>query len=132
LRLDHPKAGKLQVTLRQRHRREHRQDLRTRPREQSKPHRRCRTLAQTDRLVPLDAQIRRAREVVDAAHETDLEMARAIYNHVVATVKYDKSGKGWAAATSIMRAETDAETVTDFHAIFIGYAARRNTGAFRH
>src|SRR5258708_31036979 len=38
-----------------------------------------------DRLVPIDKRIRRwANEVVDAAHaKTDLEKARAIYNHVV-------------------------------------------------
>ena len=37
-----------------------------------------------DRLVPLDDQIRSwAREVVEKANaKTDLEMARAIYNHV--------------------------------------------------
>ena len=50
-----------------------------------------------DRLVPIDGQIRAwAREVVQGADaHTDLEMARAIYNHVVSTVKYDKTGKGW-------------------------------------
>ena len=38
-----------------------------------------------DRLVPIDGQIHTwAKEVVDIAHaQTDLEMARAIYNHVV-------------------------------------------------
>src|SRR5947209_5573568 len=52
---------------------------------------------QPDRLVPLDDQIRAwARDVVEKANaHTDLEMARAIYNHVVSTVKYDKTGKGW-------------------------------------
>src|SRR5207245_8255625 len=52
---------------------------------------------QPDRLVPLDDQIRAwARDVVEKANaHTDLEMARAIYNHVVSTVNYDKTGKGW-------------------------------------
>jgi|KBSMisStaDraftv2_1062788.scaffolds.fasta_scaffold34906_2 hypothetical protein len=50
-----------------------------------------------DRLVPIDEQIRSwAQEVVDKANaHTDLEKARAIYDHVVSTVKYDKSGHGW-------------------------------------
>ena len=50
-----------------------------------------------DRLVPIDGQIRAwANDVVSKANaHTDLERARAIYKHVVATVKYDKSGKGW-------------------------------------
>lgn len=77
-----------------------------------------------DRLVPLDGQIRQwAREVVDAAHaHTDVEMARAIYNHVVATVKYDKSGKGWGRGDIYYACEARRGNCTDFHAIFIGYA----------
>ena len=77
-----------------------------------------------DRLVPLDDQIRKwAREVVDAAHaHTDLEMAQAIYNHVVATVKYDKTGKGWGRGDIYFACEERRGNCTDFHAIFIGYA----------
>lgn len=76
-----------------------------------------------DRLVPLDDQIRKwAREVVEAAHaHTDLEMARAIYNHVVATVKYDKSGKGWGRGDIYYACSERRGNCTDFHAIFIGY-----------
>ena len=77
-----------------------------------------------DRLVPLDDTIRRwAREVVDAAGaNTDLEMARAIYNHVVATVKYDKTGKGWGNGDIYYACDARRGNCTDFHAIFIGYA----------
>jgi len=79
---------------------------------------------QPDRLVPLDDTIRKwAREVVDAAGaKTDLEMARAIYNHVVATVKYDKSGKGWGRGDIYYACDARRGNCTDFHAIFIGYA----------
>jgi transglutaminase-like putative cysteine protease len=77
-----------------------------------------------DRLVPIDKRIRRwAKEVVDAAHaKTDLEMARAIYNHVVATVKYDKSGTGWGRGDIYFACDERRGNCTDFHAIFIGYA----------
>ncbi len=46
-----------------------------------------------DRLVPIDGKIKQwAQEVVTAAGaKTDLEKARAIYNHIVSTVKYDKT-----------------------------------------
>ncbi len=79
---------------------------------------------QPDRLVPLDDTIRRwAREVVDkAGAKTDLEMARGIYNHVVATVKYDKSGKGWGNGDIYYACDARRGNCTDFHAIFIGYA----------
>ena len=126
LRLDHPQAGDLQVTLRfNAIRREHRQDLRP---VSSVPIAEkggdVKRWLKPDRLVPLDDQIRKwAREVVDSAHaKTDLEMARAIYNHVVATVKYDKSGKGWGRGDIYYACENRRGNCTDFHAIFIGYA----------
>jgi transglutaminase-like putative cysteine protease len=79
---------------------------------------------QPDRLVPIDGKIREwAREVVDTAHaKTDVEMARAIYNHVVATVKYDKTGKGWGNGDIYYACDARRGNCTDFHAIFIGYA----------
>lgn len=79
---------------------------------------------QPDRLVPLDDTIRGwAREVVDAAGaRTDLEMARAVYNQVVATVKYDKTGKGWGNGDIYYACDARRGNCTDFHAIFIGYA----------
>jgi transglutaminase-like putative cysteine protease len=126
LRLDHPKAGKVQVTLRfNAIRREHRQDLlRVAEGTVEANTGDVERWLKPDRLVPLDAQIRAwAREVVDAAHaKTDLEMARAIYNHVVATVKYDKSGKGWGRGDIYYACENRRGNCTDFHAIFIGYA----------
>lgn len=77
-----------------------------------------------DRLVPLDNTIRKwARKVVaDARATTDLAMAHAIYNHVVATVKYDKSGKGWGRGDIYYACDQRRGNCTDFHAVFIGYA----------
>jgi len=77
-----------------------------------------------DRLVPLDNQIRAwARDVVEkAGAHTDLEMARAIYQHVVSTVKYDKTGKGWGRGDIYYACDARRGNCTDFHAIFIGYA----------
>jgi transglutaminase-like putative cysteine protease len=78
---------------------------------------------QPDRLAPLDEKIKGwALEVVEAAHaKTDLEKARAIYDHIVATVKYDKSGQGWGRGDIYYACEARRGNCTDFHAIFIGY-----------
>lgn len=77
-----------------------------------------------DRLVPIDNQIRQwAQGVVTAANaHTDLEMARAIYLHVVSTMKYDKTGKGWGRGDIYYACEERRGNCTDFHAMFIGYA----------
>jgi transglutaminase-like putative cysteine protease len=76
-----------------------------------------------ERLVPLDDKIRGwARKVVEAARaKTDLEKARAIYNHVVSTVKYDKTGQGWGRGDIYYACDARRGNCTDFHAIFIGY-----------
>jgi transglutaminase-like putative cysteine protease len=76
-----------------------------------------------DRLVPIDGKIKQwAEEVVrDAGAKNDLERARAIYNHIVSTVKYDKSGQGWGRGDIYYACEARRGNCTDFHAIFIGY-----------
>ncbi|GAB3587241.1 transglutaminase-like domain-containing protein [Hymenobacter daeguensis] len=76
-----------------------------------------------DRLVPLDAKIRQqAEEVVAKAHaSTPLEKARAIYEHVVSTVTYDKTGQGWGRGDIYYACDARRGNCTDFHAIVIGY-----------
>jgi transglutaminase-like putative cysteine protease len=78
---------------------------------------------QPDRLVPIDDKIKGwALEVVEAAQaKTDLEKAQAIYQHIVATVKYDKSGQGWGRGDIYYACDARRGNCTDFHAIFIGY-----------
>ncbi|HEY1212087.1 MAG TPA: transglutaminase domain-containing protein [Bryobacteraceae bacterium] len=78
----------------------------------------------SDRLVPLDDQIRAwARDVaLNANARTDIEKANAIYRHVISTVKYDKSGKGWGRGDIYYACQERRGNCTDFHAIFIGYA----------
>lgn len=76
-----------------------------------------------DRLVPLNAQVKQwATEVVTKARATtDLAKAQAIYNHVVATVQYDKTGQGWGRGDIYYACDARRGNCTDFHAIFIGY-----------
>jgi len=126
LRLERPSSDPVRVTLRfEATRREHRQELTAAPgsMHEEAPQDLARWM-KPDRLVPLDSQIRAwANEVVAAAGaQTDLEKARAIYNHVVATVKYDKSGQGWGRGDIYYACENRRGNCTDFHAIFIGYA----------
>nr|WP_230687456.1 transglutaminase domain-containing protein [Hymenobacter ruricola] len=76
-----------------------------------------------DRLVPLDAKIKQQAEevVAKAGAKTDLEKARAIYEHVVSTVTYDKSGQGWGRGDIYYACDARRGNCTDFHAIVIGY-----------
>jgi transglutaminase-like putative cysteine protease len=76
-----------------------------------------------DRLVPLDAKIKQQAEevVAKAGAKTDLEKARAIYEHVVSTVQYDKTGQGWGRGDIYYACDARRGNCTDFHAIVIGY-----------
>ncbi len=76
-----------------------------------------------DRLVPLDFKIKQqAEEVVAKANaKTDLDKARAIYEHVVGTVTYDKTGEGWGRGDIYYACDARRGNCTDFHAIVIGY-----------
>ena len=73
-----------------------------------------------DRLVPLDDFVTKlALEVTEGA-ETQLERARAIYDYVVDTMVYDKSGTGWGKGDIYWACDALTGNCTDFHALFIG------------
>ena len=76
-----------------------------------------------DRLVPLDARITaQAQAVATAAHATTpLAQARAIYEHVVGTMAYDKTGQGWGQGDIYYACDARRGNCTDFHAVVIGY-----------
>ena len=76
-----------------------------------------------DRLVPLDPQIQQQAQAVvaQAGATTELEKARAIYEHVVSTVTYDKTGLGWGRGDIYYACDARRGNCTDFHAIVVGY-----------
>lgn len=75
-----------------------------------------------DRLVPLNQRVRSlAREVTRGA-KTDLAKAHAIYDYVVSTMAYDKSGTGWGQGDIAYACDAKRGNCSDFHALFIGLA----------
>lgn len=75
-----------------------------------------------DRLVPLDQRIRELSAEVTAGKSTELEKARAIYDYVLANMKYDKTGTGWGNGDIYWACDAKRGNCTDFHALFIGLA----------
>ena len=75
---------------------------------------------QPDRLVPLDDNIRKIARDVTAGKTDDLAKARAIYDYVVSTMSYDKSGTGWGNGDIKWACDAKRGNCTDFHALFIG------------
>jgi transglutaminase-like putative cysteine protease len=75
---------------------------------------------QPDRLVPLDGIIRALAEQETRGLERPLDKARAIYDYVVSTMRYDKSGEGWGRGDAIYACNVRKGNCTDFHALLIG------------
>lgn len=75
---------------------------------------------QPDRLVPLQGTIAELSAQETHGLEDPLTKARAIYNYVLATMRYDKSGTGWGNGDAIWACTAKRGNCTDFHSLFIG------------
>lgn len=75
---------------------------------------------QPDRLVPLDGVIAAlAGQEVDR-NGSALEKARQVYDYVVRTMRYDKSGEGWGRGDAVFACDSKRGNCTDFHSVLIG------------
>jgi len=75
---------------------------------------------QPDRRVPLQGVIAELATQETRGIQAPLEKARAIYNYVIATMRYDKSGTGWGNGDAIWACTAKRGNCTDFHSLFIG------------
>ena len=73
-----------------------------------------------DKLVPLNGVIGELAKEHTAGDTTQLEKARHIYEYVVATMRYDKSGEGWGHGDAVWACTSKRGNCTDFHSLFIG------------
>lgn len=75
---------------------------------------------QPDRLVPLDGIIGAlAKQETEGATDT-LDKAHRIFEYVVSTLRYDKTGQGWGRGDAIFACTAKRGNCTDFHSLFIG------------
>jgi transglutaminase-like putative cysteine protease len=75
-----------------------------------------------DALVPVDGPIAEEASRVVAGRTSDLEKAKAIYDHLTRTLLYDKSGTGWGRGDALFACNVRRGNCTDFHSLFIGMA----------
>jgi transglutaminase-like putative cysteine protease len=75
-----------------------------------------------DKMVPLDGVIGQLAKEHTAGDTTQLQKARHIYEYVVATMRYDKSGVGWGHGDAVWACTSKRGNCTDFHSLFIGMA----------
>ncbi len=73
-----------------------------------------------DKLVPLTGVISELARQQTAGDTTPLAKARHIYDYVIATMRYDKSGEGWGRGDAVWACTSKRGNCTDFHSLFIG------------
>ncbi|HYU47367.1 MAG TPA: transglutaminase domain-containing protein [Terriglobales bacterium] len=77
---------------------------------------------EADRLVPITGVPARLAAEQTKTAGTQLEKAKAIYEYVFRTMKYDKSGTGWGHGDTLWACDSKHGNCTDFHSVFISMA----------
>lgn len=75
-----------------------------------------------ERLVPAGGRFAEIAEKVVAGKKGDLVRARALYDHVIDTMRYMKYGDGWGQGDAQYACDARTGNCTDYHAYFIGLA----------
>jgi transglutaminase-like putative cysteine protease len=73
-----------------------------------------------DKLVPLNETIAQLAREQTAGDTSRMQKARHIYDCVVATMRYDKSGAGWGPGDAVWACTSKRGNCTDFHSLFVG------------
>jgi transglutaminase-like putative cysteine protease len=79
-----------------------------------------RRFLEPDRRVPLTGTIAELSAEQTHGIQEPMAKARAIYDYVIATMRYDKSGTGWGSGDAIWACTAKRGNCTDFHSLFIG------------
>ena len=75
---------------------------------------------QPDALVPRNDVIAQLAKEHTIGDTTPLQKARHIYEYVVSTMRYDKSGEGWGRGDAVWACTSKRGNCTDFHSLLIG------------
>jgi len=75
-----------------------------------------------DALVPITGLPAELAVKVTAGKTQPLEKARAIYDYVFTTMRYDKTGTGWGRGDVLYACDAKKGNCTDFHSLFISMA----------
>jgi len=75
-----------------------------------------------EKLVPINETFKTLAQKAAAGKTADLERAKALYDHVMHRMRYDKSGTGWGRGDAMYACDVHTGNCTDFHAYFIALA----------
>jgi len=75
-----------------------------------------------NRLIPIDGRIAAEAQRIAGHLRHPLNQARILYDNIVATIHYDKSGTGWGRGDALYACDLRKGNCTDFHSLFIAQA----------
>ncbi len=81
-----------------------------------------RRFLEPDRLVPIDGKMKELADENTSGKRGAIAKARALYDFVFQTMRYDKSGAGWGRGDSLWACDAKRGNCTDFHSFFISMA----------
>src|ERR1041385_414560 len=84
---------------------------------------------QPEKLVPVNETFKTLAVKASAGKTDDLERAKALYDHVISRMRYDKSGNGWGRGPAVYACDARTGNCSDFHAYFIALARSINIPA---
>jgi transglutaminase-like putative cysteine protease len=82
-----------------------------------------------NRLVTLSPRVHKLAEEITAGKTAPFDQAKAIYDYLVVTMKYDKSIPGWGNGDTERACDIKAGNCTDFHSMFISLARSKGIPA---
>ena len=73
-----------------------------------------------DKLIPTDGVIKELAVKVTGSEIGTVPKAKAAYDYLFTTMRYDKSGTGWGRGDAVWACDSKRGNCTDFHSAFIG------------
>jgi transglutaminase-like putative cysteine protease len=73
-----------------------------------------------DSLIPTDGRIKALAIEVTGSQSGTVAKAKAAYDYIFTTMRYDKTGSGWGRGDAVWACDSKRGNCTDFHSPFIG------------
>jgi len=77
-------------------------------------------LIRPDTLIPTDGKIKELAVEVTGSQRGAVSKAKAAYDYLFTTMRYDKTGSGWGRGDAVWACDAKRGNCTDFHSPFIG------------
>jgi transglutaminase-like putative cysteine protease len=77
-------------------------------------------LIKPDTLIPTDGKIKELAGEVTGPQRGAVSKAKAAYDYLFTTMRYDKTGSGWGRGDAVWACDAKRGNCTDFHSPFIG------------